>query len=157
MKKKSKRKSNVKFTVLAISLTVIIGAALATAAILISLNADDGGDETSETTVEPFEIEYDGFIPTGNQTVYAYCDADGDGRCDDGANIFVRPEPTVDVGWTEEIFRGTELIRTAVYYANGKDGDGWSKILYEGEVYYVQNRYLSESDPGPGVAITLPN
>ena len=93
---------------------------------------------------------------TGNQIMYAYCDVNGDGECDDGANIFIREEPTTSVPWVRELFRGTKVTRISVYYYNGKSGDGWSRILVDGKTYYVQNRYLSEIDPGPGEELTIP-
>lgn len=121
-------------------------------------NAEQPEETTvAETTDGGFEVDYSLFAPTGQQTMYIYCDADGDGICDDGANVFIRKEPTTQIPWVKELFRGTKVIRTGVYVSDENTGDGWSIIQYEGETFYVQNRYLSDYDPGPGKDLTIGN
>ncbi len=92
----------------------------------------------------------DDFIPVENEIMYAYYDHDSDGVCDEGANIFLRAEPSNDGEIKHTLHRGTQVIRIAVCYDNGTDGHGWSKVVYEEETYYTRNSCLSPTNPGPG-------
>ncbi len=92
------------------------------------------------------------FTSVNNETVYAYYDANDDGICDDGAQINLRAEPKTDGELMLTLDRGTGLVRTGIYFDNGKDGAGWSRVEYNGKTYYTRNSCLSKIDPGPGPA-----
>ncbi len=60
--------------------------------------------------------------------------------------VYIRPQ----ADWsaiTEVITIGTAVVVTAVAYDNDTETEGWSKITYNSETYYIRNSCLSDTNP----------
>ncbi|MBE6600220.1 MAG: hypothetical protein E7640_03350 [Ruminococcaceae bacterium] len=128
-------------------LTIIITIALLGVSMLFSCaqcSQDPVTEEPAETTTASgVEI-----VTVPDQKVYVYYDLNGDGVCDDGVILNLRREPDNNAALALTLPRGTELTRTGISYDNKKYGSGWSRVVYEGEIYYARNDWLSTTDPG---------
>ncbi len=106
-------------------------------------------EPTAEPTVTTADTGDVKIVDVPEQTVYAYYDFDGDGVCDEGAQIYLRNTPDLETEIALSLPRGTEMLRNGIYYNNGKYGAGWSRVVYQGNVYYTTNSCLSIKNPGP--------
>lgn len=98
----------------------------------IGVSDGNGGNSGSDTPAE--NIDADGYLVV-NQTVAVTAGA---------LNIRTAPN-TTDSKVVTYLTMGTELVRVGI----GRDGNKWSKVLYNGQVCYASSAYLEVvSDSG---------
>ena len=56
-------------------------------------------------------------------------------------NVNIRTEPNTDCKIITVLKKGSSITRI------GETEDGWSKVIYEGEQYYITSEYLSAEPP----------
>ncbi len=78
------------------------------------------------------------------ETVWVY-PTNNDGLYLPGAFSNYYPEPTRENS-DDSLKDGTELIRTGILFEND-EGDGWSRLIYDGKTIYMRNSQISTVNP----------